>query len=329
MTLATRYLGLDLPSPLVASASPLTRDLDTIRALEDSGAGAVVLPSIFQEQIEAEAEQTERMLGIGVDSFAEALTYFPAPRDYAVGTDHYLDLLRRAREALAIPVIASLNGVTEAGWIDYAQELEEAGASAIELNLFSVPTDLTRSGAEVEAAQAAVLRAVRASVAVPVAVKLSPYYSSTGHLVGRLRAAGADGFVLFNRFYQPDIDLGTLTLRRDLALSTPAEIRLPLLWIGLLAGQTDASLAASGGVDGADQVVKYLLAGADVVMTTSALLRHGPAHMRVLHAGLRAWLAARDVSVGEIRGRMSRNRLTDATAFERANYIRILGGWPG
>jgi dihydroorotate dehydrogenase (fumarate) len=328
MDLSTRYLGLDLPSPLVASASPLTLDLGNIRALEDAGAGAVVLPSIFQEQIEAETEETERMLGLGADSFAEALSYFPAAHDYPLGSARYLELLRRARQAVAIPVIASLNGSTEAGWIDFAQELEEAGASAIELNLFSVPTDISRSAAEVEGAQAAIMRAVRASVAVPVAVKLSPYYSSTGHLVGQLRAAGADGFVLFNRFYQPDIDLTTLRLRRDLALSTKAEIRLPLLWIGLLAGRTDASLAASSGVEGADEVIKYLLAGADVVMTTSALLHHGIGQMRQLRAGLQAWLAARELTLAEMRGRMSRQRLNDPSAFERANYIRILQSVP-
>jgi dihydroorotate dehydrogenase (fumarate) len=328
MDLSTRYLGLDLPSPLVASASPLTLDLGNIRALEDAGAGAVVLPSIFQEQIEAETEETERMLGLGADSFAEALSYFPAAHDYPLGSARYLELLRRARQAVAIPVIASLNGSTEAGWIDFAQELEEAGASAIELNLFSVPTDISRSAAEVEGAQAAIVRAVRASVAVPVAVKLSPYYSSTGHLVGQLRAAGADGFVLFNRFYQPDIDLTTLRLRRDLALSTKAEIRLPLLWIGLLAGRTDASLAASSGVEGADEVIKYLLAGADVVMTTSALLHRGIGQMRQLRAGLQAWLAARELTLAEMRGRMSRQRLNDPSAFERANYIRILQSVP-
>jgi dihydroorotate dehydrogenase (fumarate) len=327
MDLSTHYLGLDLPSPLVASASPLTLELDNIRALEDAGAGAVVLPSIFQEQIEAEAEDMERMLGVGADSFPEALTYFPAAHDYRVGSARYLEVVRRARAAVDIPVIASLNGTTEAGWIEYARELEQAGASAIELNMFSVPTDLTRTAADVERAQAATVRAVRAAVAVPIAVKLSPYYSALGHVARQLRAAGADGLVLFNRFYQPDIDLATLRLRRDLALSTPAEIRLPLLWIGILAGQIDASLAATTGVATAAEVVKYLLAGADVVMATSVLLRYGVGHMRVLNAELETWLEARKVTVDDIRGRMSRQRLNDPTAFERANYIRILQGW--
>ena len=224
-------------------------------------------------------------------------------------------------------MIASLNGSTDAGWIDYATDLEDAGASAIELNMFTVPSDITRTAAEVEQTQAAIVRAVRSAVSVPISVKLSPYYSSPGHFVTQLRAAGADGFVLFNRFYQPDIDLTTLRLRRDLALSTPAEIRLPLLWIGILAGQTDASLAASTGVHSAEDVVKYLLVGADVVMTTSALLQHGIGHLRVLHAGLQAWLDARQVEIATIRGSMSRQRLRDPIAFERANYIRILQGW--
>lgn len=329
MDLATRYLGLDLVSPLIASASPLTRELDNIRALEDAGAGAVVLPSIFQEQIEAEAEEMERMLGVGADSFPEALSYFPAAQDYELGGHAYLELLRRARAAVGIPVIASLNGTTDAGWVDYARDLESAGASAIELNMFSVPVDPEHGAADVEYAQAAIVRAVRAAVAVPIAVKLAPYYSAPGHVVRQLRAAGADGFVLFNRFYQPDIDLGTLRLRRDVALSTPQEARLPLLWIGVLSGQVDASLAASTGVESAEQVVKYLLVGADAVMTTSALLRHGVGHMRTLRDGLRAWLAARETTVAAIKGRMCRSRLADPSAFERANYIRILQGWRG
>ena len=329
MDLSTTYLGLKLKSPLVASASPLTLDLGNIRALEDGGAGAVVLPSIFQEQIEAEAEDMDRMLGVGADSFPEALSYFPAAGDYRVGSRSYLETLRRARAAVDIPVIASLNGTTDSGWVDFATDLEQAGASAIELNMFSITTDLSRTGAEVEHAQAETLRAVRAAVTVPIAVKLSPYYSAPGQVVRQLRAAGASGFVLFNRFYQPDIDLAALRLRRDIALSTPTEIRLPLLWIGILAGQIDASLAASSGVESAEQVVKYILAGADVVMTTSALLRHGVGHMRALDQGLRAWLGPREVSVADIKGRMSRQRLHDASAFERANYIRILQGWHG
>ena len=327
MDLTTRYLGFDLRNPLVASASPLNLDLGTLRTLEDHGAAAVVLPSIFQEQIEREEEERERMLGAGAESFPEALSYFPPSAEYSTRTDQYLETIRSARRALGIPVIASLNGATESGWIDHARLLQQAGASAIELNIFFIASDLALAAADVEQRYVAILEAVRGAVTIPIAVKLAPYFSAPGDLIRRLEAAGADGFVLFNRFYQPDIDLASLRLQRDLALSTKAEIRLPLLWIGVLAGKLSASLAASTGVETADEVVKYLLAGADVVMTTSALLRHGPAHMGVLLKGLHDWLDARNVTAASIRGRMSQARVRDPAAFERANYIRILQGW--
>ncbi len=329
MDLTSRYLGFNLRNPLVASASPLNLDLGNLRALEDHGAAAVVLPSIFQEQIEREEEDRERMLGAGAESFPEALGYFPPSAEYRSGTEHYLATISAARRAVDIPVIASLNGASEAGWIDYARLLQQAGASAIELNVFFLASDLTRSATQVEDAYVAILRAVRAAVTVPIAVKLSPFFTAPGHLLRRLEAAGADGFVLFNRFYQPDVDLASLRLHYEVPLSAKAEIRVPLRWIGILAGKLRASLAASTGVETAEEVVKYLLVGADVVMTTSALLRHGPAHMRVLLDGLRAWLDARGVGPAEIRGRMSEARVRDPAAFERANYIRILQGWQG
>jgi dihydroorotate dehydrogenase (fumarate) len=329
MDLATRYLGLALRNPLVASASPLNLDLGHVRALEDHGAAAVVLPSIFQEQIAAEEEERELRLGAGADSFPEALRYFPSSSEYHTSSDRTLETIAAARRAVGIPVIASLNGATEAGWIDHARLLQQAGANAIELNIFFVPSDPALTADMVEQRYLAVLRSVRSAVTVPIAVKLSPYFTAPVDLIRRMAAQGADGFVLFNRFYQPDIDLAALQLQRDLTLSTPAEIRLPLLWIAILAGRLDASLAASTGVETAAEVVKYLLAGADVVMTTSALLRHGPAHMGVLLDGLRQWLDARGVTAAEIRGRMSQARLRDPTAFERANYIRILQGWRG
>ena len=327
MDLATRYLGLTLRNPLVASASPLNLELETIRALEDHGAAAVVLPSIFQEQIETEEEERERMLGAGADSFPEALRYFPPAAEFRTSTDKYLETVAAARRAVGIPIIASLNGATEAGWIDHAHLLQEAGASAIELNIFFIPSDPALTATAVEERYLAVLRGVRAAVTIPVAVKLSPYFTAPADLARRLAADGADGFVLFNRFYQPDIDLAALRLQRDLQLSTPAEIRLPLLWIAILAGRLNASLAASTGVETAEEVIKYLLVGADVVMTTSSLLRHGPGHMRVLLDGLRQWLEARGVGPADIRGRMSQARIRDPAAFERANYIRILQGW--
>jgi dihydroorotate dehydrogenase (fumarate) len=327
MDLTTRYLGLTLKSPLIASASPLTLDVNNIRALEDHGAGAVVLPSIFEEQIEQEAEQAELFTTAGADSFAEALSYFPPAENYHTGTQPYLETIRRARGAVDIPVIASLNGSSNNGWVNYAREIQEAGASALELNVFFIPTDPHLMGAMVEHRYRNILRAVKSTVSIPVAMKLSPYFSATGAMIRELDAAGADGFVLFNRFYQPDIDLHTLRLLRDLQLSTPTEIRLPLLWIGLLHGQLRASLAATTGVETEEQVIKYLLVGADVVMTTSALLRHGVARMRTLLNGLTTWLDSRSADLSDIRGRMSQHRIKDPGAFERMNYIRILQGF--
>lgn len=328
MDLRTTYLGLTLKHPLIASASPLTGELGSLRRLEDAGAAAVVLPSIFQEQIEDELSEVERLTETGIDSFPEASSYFPSSAAFAAGPIRYLELISRARAALGIPVIASLNGTTNHGWVNYAREIEQAGASALELNTFFVPVDTVLDGGAVEQRHVDVLRAVKGAVALPVSIKLSPYFSAVGEMVRQLDRAGADGFVLFNRFYQPDIDLQTMRLRRDLDLSTSAEIRLPLLWIGVLAGHVRGSIAATTGVETAEQAVKYLLAGADTVMTTSALLRHGVDHMRTLVSDLVDWLEARDVaSIADIRGRMSRQRLGDPVAFERGNYISILRGY--
>jgi dihydroorotate dehydrogenase (fumarate) len=328
MDLTTRYLGLTLKNPVIASASPLTRDLDNIRRLEDCGAAGIVLPSIFEEEIEAEAAQAQRLTTAHGESYAEALSYFPAGIGYGTGSHGYLELIRRARESVAIPVIASLNGAGRSGWHDYAKLVEEAGASAIELNLYFVPSDLSLTGVQVESLHLDVLKSVKAAATIPVAVKVGPYFSAPGNMAMALSEAGADGLVLFNRFYQPDIDLTALRLVRDLELSRPAEIRLPLLWIGLLAGNIRASLAAGTGVETADEIVKYLLVGADAVMTTAALLRHGVEYMRTLVAGLRDWLAARDIdAVAQIRARMRRAAVGDPTAFDRANYIRILDGY--
>jgi dihydroorotate dehydrogenase (fumarate) len=328
MDLTTRYLGLNLKNPIVAGAGPVTRELRNIRRLEDLGAGAVVLPSIFEEQIESEKRLIENMEAVGIDSYPEALTYFPPAESYGVGPSQYLETLYRATRAVEIPVIASLNGTTDCGWIDYARQIEEAGAHALELNIYMIPASPGITGPEVESHYVSILKAVKRAVTIPVAVKLGPYFSSIGHMAKQLVDAGADGLVLFNRFYQPDIDLGQLTLLPDLELSTPQEIRLPLLWIGILAGQVRASLAASTGVDSADEIVKYLLAGADVVMTTSALLRHGVGHMQTLVDGLRSWLAARDLgTLDRIRGRLSQCKIADPAAFVRANYIRVLQGY--
>ncbi len=327
MPLTTQYLGLTLQNPLVASAAPPNAHLDHLRRIEDAGASAVVLPSLFQEQIEAEAAIEALIYDAHAHNSPEAASYLPesAAGPYDVGPDAYLDLVRRARAALSIPVIASLNGATDTGWTNYAQQLEQAGAYAIELNVASIPTELTQSSQAVEDDIVAILAAVRQAVAVPVAVKLSPYASAPGHLAVRLAEAGAGGLVLFNRLVQPDIDLARLALDTHIPLSRPEEMRLPLLWIALLAGRVDASLAASTGVEDAGDVVKYLLAGADVVMTTSALLRHGPAHLSTLLEGLRAWMEARDfTSVAELRGLMSWQRSRQKQLYGRPSYIKML-----
>ena len=325
MDLTTSYMGLVLRNPLIASASPLGADLDNLRRLEDAGAGAVVLPSVFEEQIVADRHERERRAEVPATGCAEAQTYFPAYAGFGLGPELHLDLVRRAKDAIGIPVIASLNGVTHTGWTGYARGLQEAGADAIELNVYFIPADLAMTGRDVEQRYLDILAAVKASVAIPVAVKIGPYFSAIGAMARALADGGADALVLFNRFYQPDIDTVTLRLSMELELSTPAEMRLPLLWIAILAGRVRASLAASTGVESADDVFKYLLAGADTVMTTSSLLRHGVAHMRALLDGLSALLAARDIgSLDEIRGRMSQRNLKNPTAFERANYVDML-----
>ena len=328
MDLTTQYLGLTLRNPIVASAGPVTAELDSICRLADFGAGAVVLPSIFEEQIEQERRLVENLDEFGADSYSEALTYFPSSSGYKIGPDRYLELLRRAVKSVDIPVIASLNGTTNEIWVDYAREIESAGARAIELNIYMVPMDLDVPGREIELRYTSIVRAVALAVKIPVAVKISPYFSSIGNMVVRLVDAGASGLVLFNRFYQPDIELAELALAPSLDLSSAKEIRLPLLWIGVLAGRINASLAASTGVESSDEIVKYLLAGADAVMTTSALLKHGVGHMKVLLDGLKSWLAARDLeNLDRVRGRLSQRNVSDPSAFARANYIRILQGY--
>jgi dihydroorotate dehydrogenase (fumarate) len=328
MDLTTRYMGLQLKNPLVASASPLTGELDSLRRLEDAGAAAVILPSVFQEEIEAETARYEHLTSAHDDSWPEGLSNFPKLSDAQQGPHHYLELVRRARRAVSVPVIASLNGISNEGWTSYARQLEQAGATGLELNIYFIPADLAATGREVEQRYLDILKSVRAAVSIPVAIKLSPYFSSVGNMAMALQDAGADALVLFNRFYQPDIDLTRLQVLTDLKLSEPNEIRLPLLWLAVLAGRTKASLAASTGVTSADEVVKYLLVGADVVMTTSSLLRQGPDHMAALLAGLEKWLDAREFeSLEDVRGIMSQRSLRDPQAFERANYIKILHGY--
>jgi dihydroorotate dehydrogenase (fumarate) len=328
LDLSTTYLGLPLRHPVVASAGPLSHDLDGIRRIEDGGAAAVVLFSLFEEQIRWENETLARLTAVGAESTGEAGSYFPPVGDFAAGPDAYLDLLRRARQVLGVPVIASLNGVTDSGWVDYARLMQEAGASAIELNVFYIPADPSTTGRDVEQRYEEIVAAVSRSVSIPVAVKLSPFFSAMGEMARRLVAAGAQGLALFNRFYQPDFDLDRLEVAPTLELSSQSEIRLPLLWLAVLHGRVEASLAATTGVHTYAEVAKYLLAGADAVMTTSALLVHGPGHVRTMVDGLAAWLDSKGFeSVAQIKGSMSQRHVADPTAFERANYMKILQSW--
>jgi dihydroorotate dehydrogenase (fumarate) len=323
--LATRYLGLDLRSPLVASASPLSGTADGVRRLADGGVSAVVLPSLFEEQLREQAARDAAVADAGADSFAESLSYFPAAASADGGPGRYLSLLERAAAAVDIPVIASLNGATTGGWTDYASALQDAGAAAIELNIYYLPGDPFFTGSDVERRHVEILTTVKAVVSVPVAVKLSPYFSSTGEMARRLDRAGADGLVLFNRFLQPDIDPETLTVTVRPGLSTQAEGRLPRTWIALLAGRVRASLAATTGVETAAEVASYLLAGADVVMSASALLRHGPGYAGVLLGELSAWMARKGFgSVAEVRGLLAVPDGTDQAAYERAGYVTAL-----
>ena len=328
MDLRTRYMGLDLKHPVVASASPLSTEVDGVRRLEDGGAAAIVMFSLFEEQLREEMAAVDHLTALGAESFGESLSYFPSVDEYHVGPDHYLDLVRRAAEAVEVPLIASLNCVSAEGWSDYARSMEQAGASAIELNVYYLAADPEMSGRDVEALYLDAVRAVKAATSVPVALKLNPYFSAMANMARQLADAGADALVLFNRFYQPDFDLDELAVVPDLKLSHPLEIRLPLRWIAMLHGRIDASLAATTGVHTPDEVIKYLLAGADAVMTTSALLRHGPGFVEKLVNGLTVWMEQRGfASVGDLRGTLSQARASDPAAFARANYIKILETW--
>jgi dihydroorotate dehydrogenase (fumarate) len=323
--LRSTYLGLGLASPLVASASPLTGDLDSLRELEEAGAAAVVLPSLFEEQIEHEEVALHETLELGAQSFGEALTYLPEMDDYNTGPARYLEHVAAAKQALSIPVIASLNGVTPGGWARYAALLQEAGADAIELNVYAVETDPYASAGNVEERTLRLVTHVRSAVTVPLAVKVGPYYTAFANMAQRLADARVDGLVLFNRFLQPDIDLETLSVAPQLRLSGNDEVRLPLRWIAILSGRVPVSLAATSGVQTADDVTKLVLAGADAVMVASELLRRGPGVLRELTDGLRDWLTEREyVSVEQAKGSMSQVACGNPGAFERAQYVRTL-----
>ena len=323
MNLASSYLGLDLPNPLVASAGPMTQTADRVKQLAEAGVAAVVLPSLFEEQIRAEADRDERLAEVNMDSFGEATSFLVDP-DASAWPRQYLDLIRRAAGS-GVPVIASLNGSTTGGWTDYARAMQDAGAAAIELNIYYMPGDPVIPSHDAEQRYIDILTAVKSVVSVPVAVKLTPYFSSFGEMALRLEQAGADGLVLFNRFMQTDINPGTFTISTGFKLSSPAEATLPRSWIARLRGQLRASLAASTGVETADDVAAYLLAGADVVMTTSALLRHGPGHVTALLDGLTAWMDRKGIgSVGEIRGLLAPAPDTPQPSFGRYGYLRAV-----
>jgi dihydroorotate dehydrogenase (fumarate) len=331
MNLDTSYLGLKLRNPLVASAGPMTQTADRIERLAEAGVGAVVLPSLFEEQIRAEADRDERLAEVGIDSFGEATSYLIDP-DASIWPRQYLDLIERAVAVAGVPVIASLNGSTPGGWTDYARAMQDAGAAAIELNIYYLPGDPPptspspfSSGRDAEQRYIDILTAVKSAVSVPVAVKLTPYFSSFGDMALRLEQAGADGLVLFNRFMQTDINPDTFTVSTGFKLSSPAEATLSRSWIARLRSQVRSSLAASTGVETADDVAAYLLAGADVVMTTSALLRHGPDHVTTLLDGLTAWMGRKGIgSVGEIRGLLAPSAETPQPGFGRYGYLHAV-----
>jgi dihydroorotate dehydrogenase (fumarate) len=328
--LRTNYLGLHLRSPIVASAGPLTRERETAERLEAAGAGAIVLPSLFEEEIVHDEVELSFALEAGSEAFPEALDYFPPFPVMESVLGNYLASIGELKDALDIPVIASLNGTTTGGWIDYAQKLAGAGADALELNLYRLAADAEQTAADVEARDLRLIADVVAAVDLPVAIKLGPYYTAMANFARQVAATGARGLVLFNRFYQPDLDLETRDVLPRIDLSQPWELRLPLRWIAILRPVlgTAVSLAATSGVHSGDDVVKALLVGADVAMTTSALLRHGPEHIATLEAGLLAWMTDHDYeSVAQLRGSVSTATSDDPAAFERANYLRTLHSW--
>ena len=325
MDLSTTYLGLKLRSPLVASASPLSESIDNIKRMQDAGASAVVLYSLFEEQIRREREALYYYLTHGTESYAEALTYFPEPVTYHAKPEEYLEHIRKAKAAVDIPVIASLNGSTIGGWTQYATKMQEAGADALELNIYYIPTNVEMTAVEVEQTYINILSAVKSVVSIPVAVKLSPFFSNMANMAKQLDQAGADALVLFHRFYQPDIDLEELEIRPNVILSSPQALRLPLRWIALLYGRISANLAATSGIHTAEDVLKVMMVGANVAMMTSALLKNGIDHLSVVERGVADWMERREyVSIEQMRGSMSQINSDDPSAFERAQYMRSL-----
>ncbi len=326
MDLTTTYMGMTLKSPLVVgSCAPLTEEIDNIKRMEDSGAAAVVLHSFFEEQLRQEQLELHHHLTYGTESFAEALTYFPEPEIFHVGSDEYLNHIRTSKEMVNIPIIASINGSTLGGWLDYSQQIEQAGADALELNIYYVPTDLDSPGGEIEQNYLDILKAVKSEINIPVAIKLSPYFSNMANMAKRLEETGADGLVLFNRFYQPDIDLNNLEVYPNVLLSTPQAMRLPMRWIAILYGKIEADLAATSGIHHSSDVIKMVMAGAKITQVVSALLRHGIHYLGTLEEGIRNWMEENEYeSIQQMQGSFSQLHCPDPAAFERSQYMKAL-----
>jgi dihydroorotate dehydrogenase (fumarate) len=323
--LTTNYLGLQLRTPLVASASPLSQELDGIRRLEDAGASAIVLYSLFEEQLRQESFELEYHLTEGTDSFAEASSFFPQPNEFHLGPEGYLNHIRKAKKAVSVPIIASLNGTTVGGWTQYAKLIEQAGADALECNIYFIAADPDLTSLAIEKEYLDILKAVKSVVKIPVAIKLSPYFSNMANMAKRLDEAGANALVLFNRFYQPDINLEELEIQPNVLLSGPQALRLPLTWIGILYGRIRANLAATSGVHSGEDVLKLVMVGADVTMLCSALLRNGIDHLRKVESGLLEWMEKHEYeSVQQMKGSMSQIRCPNPSAFERAQYMKAV-----
>ena len=326
--LSTSYHGLNLKSPMVVSASPLAEELRNLRRMEDSGAGAIVLPSLFEEQINVDSSALNQFLQQGTESFAESLTYFPDMTGYNLGPEGYCEHVRRAKAAVGIPIIASLNGSTLGGWTEYAKKIQDAGADALELNIYYIPISTEQTGEDVEKLYCDLVAAVKSSLRIPVAVKIGAYFSSLANMAKRLDQAGANGLVLFNRFYQPDIELESLEVKPNILLSTPMAMRLPLRWIALLHNRIRASLAATSGIHRASDVLKMLMAGADVTMLCSTLIRHGIPQIAIIERDLETWLAEHEYeSVSQLIGSLSQEKCPEPAAFERAQYMKALTGY--
>lgn len=328
MDLTTKYMGMTLKSPLVVSASPLSKNLDGIKRIEDSGASAMVMYSVFEEQIEHEQKELHYMTTIGTDSFAESLSYFPQVEEFNLGPDQYLELIRSAKESVEIPVIASINGKTVGGWTEFAKQMQQAGADGIELNIYNIPTSMELSSQALENNYLEILKAVKSAVTIPVALKLSPFFTNFAYMAKKFDEAGADSLVLFNRFYQPDINLEELEVEPHIILSNPTDLRLPMRWIAILKGRLFADLAATSGIHYGEDVIKMLLVGANVTMLCSTLLRYGVDYVKDIQEEVIEWMTEHEYeSVMQLQGSMSQMNVADPSSFERAQYMKALNNY--